>query len=154
MKKICIALFTLVVICTATSKAQGYKTAVGLQLDFGRGSTAVGPGIKYFFKDNSAIEGEVLFGTGITYLQAFYQYQREIPNAKGLEWYLGGGPSVGFGNGFTWVYLRPMVGLDYKINDVPLALSFDWRPSIYLGSSYGSRFYGGAFGLGFKYCIN
>ncbi len=154
MKKICISLFTLVVICTATTNAQGYKTAAGLQLDFGNGSTLVGPAIKYFFKENNALEGEILFGSGVTYLNAFYQYQKEIPNAKGLEWYLGGGPSFAFFSGATRVFLRPMVGLDYKLGDVPLALSFDWRPSIYLGSTYGSRFAGGRFGLGFKYVIN
>lgn len=155
MKKIFLLAFVATVLCTTNVSAQDYKTAAGLQIDLGNGYTLVGPSIKHFFKENSALEGDVLFGNGITYIQAFYQYQRDIPNAKGLQWYLGGGPSVGLYSGGSNFFLRPMVGLDYKINDVPLALSFDWRPWIYLGSNgYGSRFTAGAFGLAFKYCIN
>lgn len=152
MKKTSLVIVVAVLFCATSVSAQGYKTAAGLQIDFGDGSTLVGPAIKHFFSNNNAVEGEVLFGNHITFLQAFYQYQKEIPNAKGLEWYLGGGPSLGLYSGGSSFYLRPMVGLDYKINDVPLALSFDWRPFIYLGSnSFGSRFTGARFGLGFKY---
>ncbi len=154
MKKVLLLTFAMVSICTMQSQAQNYKTNAGLIIDFGDGSSLVGPGIKYFFKENNAVEGEVLFGSGVTYLQAFYQYHKDFPNAKNLQWYLGGGPSLGLGGGTSAFFLRPMAGLDYKVNEVPLALSFDWRPSIYLGNAGGSRFTGARFGLGFKYVIN
>lgn len=155
MKKTCTLVFTFVVLFTTFSHAQDYKTAAGVQLDFGDGSTLVGPSVKYFFKDNHAVEGEVLFGTGITFLQAFYQYHKSIDNAKGLQWYVGAGPSLGLTSGTSSFYIRPMAGLDYKLNDIPLALSFDWRPFLYLGSnSFGSRFTAARFGIGIKYVIN
>lgn len=155
MKKILVVAFALTLFCTTATQAQTYKTALGLGIDFGDGATLVGPTIKHFFKENHAVEGDVLFGGRSTFIQAFYQYHQDFPNAKNLQWYLGGGPSLQLYSGGSSFYLRPMAGLDYKINDVPLALSFDWRPLIYLGNnSFGSRFTAARFGLGFKYVLN
>lgn len=142
------------IFCTVTSFAQSYKTSAGLQIDFGDGSTLVGPNIKHFFDANSAIKGEVLFGNSITFLQAFYNYQKSIPGSKGLDWYIGGGPSLGLYSGGSSFYLRPMVGLDYKFGGIPFAMSFDWRPFIYLGNAGGSRFTAARFGINFNYVIN
>lgn len=154
MKKI-FSLLIIVILFTTAATAQDYKTAVGLQIDFGDGSTLAGPAIKHFFNDKSAIEGEVLFGNHITYLQAFYHYQQGLPNAKNLSWYIGGGPSLGLYSGGSDFLLRPMVGLDYKVNGAPLALSFDWRPALNLGNNYGgSRFTAARFGIGIKYVLN
>lgn len=155
MKKVILLSFALVVIYSMHATAQTYKTAVGLGIDFGDGSTLVGPAIKYFFKEQHAVEGEILFGNHITFLQAFYQYHQNFPNAKNLQWYIGGGPSLGLYSGGSSFYLRPMAGLDYKVADIPLAVSFDWRPFIYLGNTYGdSRFTAARFSLGFKYVLN
>jgi hypothetical protein len=136
-----------------TSHAQDYKTAVGLHLDVGNGGTFVGPHIKHFFDEKGAVEGSVVFGNGATILQAFYQYHGDISGADGLKWYLGGGPSVAFGNGSTEFLLRPMTGLDFKIKDVPIALAFDWRPWISLASNVSNRFEAGRFGLSFRYVL-
>ena len=154
MKKVIAFSLTLVVFCLSNAIAQQYKMAAGLGLDVGDGPTLVGPTIKYFFKDNHAIEGEVLFGSPSVFIQAFYQYHQTIPGAKGLQWYAGGGPSLQLASGSSYFYLRPMVGLDYKLSETPLALSFDWRPFIYLGNTYGgSRFTAPRFGLGVKYIL-
>lgn len=152
MRKIVLLAFAVFVLNVMTSSAQSYKTAVGLGIDFGDGSTLAGPAIKHFFNDKDAIEGEILFGSHVTFLQAFYNYQKDFPNANNLQWYLGGGGSLALYSGATRFYLRPMAGLDYKITDVPLAISFDWRPVIDLGSNGG--FTGARFGLGFKYVLN
>lgn len=155
MKKIILLVFVMTILCTSYSTAQQYKTAAGLQIDFGDGSTLVGPAIKHFFSGNQAVEGEVLFGSHITFLQAFYQYHKGIPGAKNLDWYFGGGPSLALYSGGSSFYLRPMTGLDYKLSEAPFALSFDWRPFIYLGNTYGgSRFTAARFGLGIKYVLN
>lgn len=56
------------------------------------------------------------------------------------------------GDGFgIKVALRPAAGLDYKINNVPLAFPFDWRPFIGLGEYLGNEV--GAFGIGIRYVI-
>ncbi|MBC6109098.1 hypothetical protein ACFOG5_12735 [Pedobacter fastidiosus] len=143
----CVALFAMT---TTSVKAQNYKTGLGLGIDFGDGATLVGPSIRHHFSRNAALQGEVLFGGNSTILQAFLQYNAPISGAKGLDWYLGGGPSVQLYDGGSSFYLVPMVGLDYKFSGAPLALALDWRPRLYIGSN-DSDFNAGRFGLGFRY---
>ena len=152
MKKILFIGAIISSLAVGSANAQSYKTGVGLGIDFGTGSTLVGPQIKHFFSPNSAIDAQLLFGNGATFVQAFYQYHGAFSEGRGLSWYLGGGPSVGFGHGNSAFYLRPMAGLDFKIPDAPIAVSFDWRPSLYLGNG-GSDFEPARFGIGFNYTL-
>lgn len=136
---------------TAITFAQSnYTTALGLGIDFGDGQTLVGPSVKHFFAENHAGMGEVAFGDNVTFLTLMYQYHKEFPNADGFQWFAGGGPSIAFFDGDSDVLLRPVVGLDYKIANVPLAFSFDWRPWIYFGDT-NDDFEAARFGLAFRY---
>lgn len=134
----------------SANTSTGYSTALGLTIDAGNGATLVGPSIKHFFDANNAGQAELTFGGDATYLAAFYQYHAPIDGAPGLKWYLGGGPQLGFSHGNTAFYLRPMAGLDYKIAPAPISLTFDWRPSWYIGD-YGNNFEAGRFGIGFRF---
>lgn len=153
MKKL---LFTLIAAVAITSmnvneaKAQNYKTGLGLAIDFGNGSTFVGPSIKHFFNANSAIEGDIIFGGNSTIIQGFYQYHGQISGAQGLAWYVGGGPGVQLYDGGSTFLLRPMVGLDFKIPSAPIGFAFDWRPAMQFYDG-GSDFEPARFGLGIKY---
>lgn len=137
---------------TATvSNAQStYKTGVGLGIDFGNGSTLVGPSVKHFFTPNNVGQFDVLFGNNYTVIEGFYQYHKDIANAAGLQWYAGAGIGVGLFDGGSDFLVRPLVGLDYKITNVPLSFSFDWRPTLFIGNG-DSDFEAGRFGLGFRY---
>lgn len=130
-------------------QAQVYTGAVGLGLDFGEGLTLVGPSGKYFFGENHAGQAELLFDDGVTAITLMYQYHNEFAGASGLQWYLGVGPTIFLLNGGNSdVGLRPAIGLDYKINNVPLGFTADWRP--YIGfDSGGSE--AGLFGIGVRY---
>ena len=129
-----------------------YKTALGLTVDFGDGATFVGPSVKHFFQPNHAGQFEVLFGDNVTLIEAFYQYHKPIENAAGLKWYAGIGPGVQLYDGGSNFLLRPLGGLDYKINNVPLDFHFDWRPTLvfYDGDS---DFEAARFSLGFRYAF-
>ncbi|MGN6639764.1 MAG: hypothetical protein ACTHJ8_12700 [Mucilaginibacter sp.] len=151
MKKLFLLFFVVMVYYANTANAQSYKTSAGLSVEVGDGSTLVGPAIKHFFDEHNAAQGEVLFGGGATYISAFYHYNGAVTNAKGLDYYLGAGPALGFGNGSTNFFLRPTAGLDYKIDTTPLDLSFDWRPTFYVGSN--SSFTAARFGLGLRFCF-
>lgn len=134
---------------STSTKAQ--YTGAGLLLDVGDGGTAVGPHIKHFFTNSNALEGSVLFGTGVTTIQAMYGYHADINGAEGLKWYVGAGPAISFGKGGGSLFsLAPMVGLDYKIGQAPLALSADWRPRFYIGDG-GSAFSAARFALGLRF---
>jgi hypothetical protein len=132
------------------AKAQDYRTAGGLAIDFGDGSTLVGPHIKHFFNANGAIEGDVLFANHSTVIQALYLYHGDIRGAKGLRWDLGVGPGVNLYKGGSTFLIRPNAGLDYKISGAPLGVSLDWRPlwGFYDG---GNDFNAARFQIGFRY---
>ncbi len=156
MKKVNFKPLFALIICSAivlfsNSVQAQYKTAAGLHIDAGDGTTLVGPHIKTFFSPNSAGEAGVLFGGGLTAIQAQYQYHQGISGAEGLQWYLGAGPSFLFSDGSdTEVSLVTALGLDYKIANAPLDLSFDWRPRLvfYDGDS---EFLPGRFGIGLRF---
>ena len=133
------------------AKAQSYKTGLGIMVDVGDGGTFVGPHAKHFFTSNHAGEFDVLFGSGATAIQALYQYNSPFTGADGLNWYIGAGPGIVFGNngGGSSFYLTPTLGLDYKISGAPLSVSGDWRPKFHLSDGGGSSV--GRFGLGFKF---
>lgn len=151
----CVVLMTI----TINAYAQNYKTALGLGVDFGNGSTQVGPSLRTHFNRNTALQAEVLFGGNTTVLQAFLQYNAPIRGARGLDWYIGGGAKAQiydrkryfFNDNYTAFYLVPIVGLDYKISGAPLALAFDWRPNIYVGDNPFLSSQAGRFGLAFRF---
>ncbi|WP_207420298.1 hypothetical protein [Desertivirga brevis] len=152
MKKL-LLLFSLTALLSVTgAKAQDYKTAVGLSIDFGTGATLVGPSIKHFFNPADAVNAEIIFGGNSTLIQGFYQHHWPLKDAQGLKFYLGGGPGVNLYEGGSTFILRPMAGLEYKIKDAPIALNFDWRPGLFLYDG-GSEFEAGRFGIGIKYTL-
>ncbi len=153
MKKLCLAIAAIAIMGSNHLLAQtDYNIAAGLGIDFFSGVTLVGPSGKFFLADEHAIQGEFMFETGVTAITAIYEYHGPISGADGLKWFTGLGPSVWIlSNGIgTRVALRPTAGLDYKIKDVALAFSFDWRPFLGLGN-LGNEV--GAFGIGIRYVI-
>ncbi|HMB63189.1 MAG TPA: hypothetical protein VKN36_08965 [Eudoraea sp.] len=152
MKRLLLLVLAITVFGIVNSNAQtSYTAAVGLGLDFGDGATLVGPSGKYFFTEEHVGQGEVLFGNGVTFIQIMYEYHGEFSEADGLRWYVGAGPSFGFASGDSAIGLRPLVGLDFKIANAPLAFSFDWRPAIFFED--GSSFEAARFGLGIRYAF-
>ncbi|GAA4923072.1 hypothetical protein [Mucilaginibacter defluvii] len=154
MKKIFLLAVIAIALSATQSFAQSYKTGAGLGIDFGDGSTLVGPTFKHFFNGNDAIQADLLFGADAVWLGGYYQYHQPLKGTP-LKWYLGIGPQLAFAddNGFndnsTFIYLRPMVGLDFKVPSAPLSFNLDWRPAWRLNND--SEFEPARFGLGFRY---
>lgn len=154
MKNLLKSLFAIVFLAIGATqaKAQIYKTSLGLSVDFGDGSTMVGPAVKHFFDKNNAGQAEVVFGDHFTKLQLMYTYNQGISGARGLDWYVGVGPALGFAKGGdTQFAIVPMAGLEYKINGAPIAFSFDWRPNFWLSNGGDSNV--GRFGFGLKFTL-
>ncbi|HKG08166.1 MAG TPA: hypothetical protein VKB19_17000 [Pedobacter sp.] len=155
MKKL---IFTLIgcaglFLCSSnTAKAQNYKTALGMRIEAGDGSTGVGFNAKHFFSSNGAIDGNLVFYDGnVVGLGAEFQYNDRITGAKGLDWYVGIGPNFLFAKEVTFVQLRPVAGLDYKIPSAPIDFAFDWRPAFTL--NHGTEFTAARFGISLRYAF-
>jgi len=149
-----------------------YKSALGVKFLWGIALTG-----KHFFKDQHAIEAIVKYrgyarvGSDIN-LALLYEYHKNIPGVEGLRWYAGGGIYLGyfsFKDELDYYYeiaadqagintnnfymgIVGALGLEYKIQNTPIAVSADWQPAIGIIKSYGSNgFSGENGGFGVKY---
>ena len=158
MKKIVVVLSAALLLSISYASAQRsitgdytYNNAIGLKF-YPTGIT-----FKHFFNEDRA--GELIgyfysYGTRITGL---YEINFGIYDHDGLMWYVGPGAHLGFLNnthgGGTSLGVDGVIGLDYKINGMPINLSLDFQPSLELGNTYyGNRFSGWG-GLGIRYAF-
>lgn len=134
-----------------------YKTALGLKFIYGISVTG-----KHFIDNNGAIEAIVRYrgyGSGSEFnFSGLYEYHSAISGATGLRWYAGGGAYLGeasfdypldtsvFNYGLTGV-----LGLEYKFQNIPIAVSADWQPVFLINS--GGGFTGENGGIGVKYAF-
>lgn len=162
MKKITLLFCTLFVLAIANGlKAQDYQSAIGLRLGY-----PLSASYKFFVKDPGAIELYAGF-RGYTFYSWFniggmYQHHFPIESVDGLSWYVGGGVSALFysyktgfgpaGDNFG-LGINGALGLDYKFADIPLNLSVDWLPTVYV-TGYLSGFGGGYGALAARYVLN
>ncbi len=152
MKKT-ILLFAIIAFAAAGANAQTYQTAVGAKFYAGNGSIG-GINIRHSLKENSALEGSLLFFSGGLGLEGLYEYQGPISGAEGLQYFVGGGAMLGFGTGrgdnSTQFALRLTGGVDYKFADAPIDVSLGFDPFFYLAPATGSNL---ALGIGFRYVL-
>jgi len=136
-------LFTVLALFTisrssAQSMGSSYQTALGVK--FWPGAIS----IKHFVQDNAALEGLANFWDHGFRFTGLYEIHGDINGAPGLKWYVGPGAHVGWYNG-GWVHndyyyndggfslgIDGVLGLDYKINGAPIALSLDINPFLEL----------------------
>lgn len=138
MKKIVVLLGLLTLLTVYRTQAQSmgseYRTAIGAKFWPG------GLTVKHFIRDNRALEGIAYFwGHGFRFT-GLYEVHGDINAAPGLKWYVGPGLHVGAYNDHYWrgndyyedgsasFGLDGVLGLDYKINGAPIALSIDINP--------------------------
>jgi hypothetical protein len=141
-----LVLFSTAVLAQRKSNVTGYSSAIGAKFypaaftyKHGLGGNVKAEGLIYFWS-----------GARFTGLVEWYHYIQGLP---GLTWYIGPGAHIQFTNKNTYYFgLDGVIGLDWKINNVPLNLSLDWQPSYDFGSN--GEFKGGFGGLGLRYVIN
>jgi hypothetical protein len=128
-----------------------YHTAIGL-----RGGATSGLTIKHFMGSGSALEGIVgIWPNGIS-ITGLYEKHANA-GLEGLNWYYGGGGHVGFESGRyynkDYYYYRNhyrdggaaigidgIIGIEYKINPIPFAISLDLKPFFEVNTGGGNYF--------------
>ena len=119
---------------SAQSMGSDYQTAVGVK--FWPGALSV----KHFTSDNTALEGLLNFWDHGFRLTGLYEIHGNIEAAPGLKWYVGPGAHIGwynegwvhndhyYGSGSLSLGVDGVLGLDYKFNGAPIAISLDVQP--------------------------
>ena len=137
MKK-CFIVIMLFALISAAGYAQKTKT--------GNATYKSAIGIRYYpfgisFKSNTsdaknAIEINGFFKDGFI-LGALYERNFILNQPKNLRAYIGGGGHIGFlkksSGGGTLFGVDGVIGLDYKLMELPLAISLDWMPTLQFG---------------------
>lgn len=119
-------------------KAQ-YQTALGV-----RAALALGLTVKHHLDDVNALEGIVQTRWGGILITGLYEIHFPAFQTSGLRWYLGGGAHVGVwgnnsgspwfadngnGDGGSVIGVDGIIGLEYTLEDVPINLSIDYKPT-------------------------
>lgn len=122
-----------------------YNTAIGLRAGGTSGLT-----IKRFV-GNNAIEGIIGFAPNAFSITGLYEIHAAAFNEPGFKWYYGGGAHVAFtGNNYYWrdnsryyrntgvgLGIDGIIGLEYKINPIPIAISLDLKPFVEMNTNGG-----------------
>ena len=129
MKKWGIIFFILLSLAATSAKAQAYKSALGVR--FSSHDAVVNHSItfKHFFKERTAVEA--LFSFVKPYALGIL-IEKHYPLANNnLTWFWGAGAYVGFTDKKNFG-AQGALGLDFKIPEVPVNLSLDWKPELNL----------------------
>ncbi len=153
MKKLLFAIAFVLLGNVAVKAQTNYRAALGLGIDLYDEATFFGATGKYFFSDHHVGQADLGFEDNATMVTFLYSYHKEFVGARGLRWYAGVGPSIIFIKDFDNIFaLRPHLGIDFKVDGVPLVLNFDWRPSIVLSDVGDNQV--AAFGFGLQFAID
>jgi hypothetical protein len=147
------------VLMAFSGQSQPYHLAAGFRLGYPASLS-----LKYLPSSKRQIEGFLGFrgfGTNsLTMAGATYSKYAGIKSVKGLSWFAGGGaslyifswktPSVSVQETSASIGLLAHVGVDYAFRELPLNLSIDYMPVLFL-YGFGSGFAGG---LSARYIFN
>lgn len=127
-------------------QAQDYRTALGIRV----GGTS-GVSVKHFYSRSTAFEGLLgFFGNG-TSITGLVERHDQAFDTRGLKFYYGGGAHIAFYNGKDYYRngfwrdidyynqrevafgINGVLGLEYKIDELPIAVSLDLKPFVEIG---------------------
>lgn len=152
MKKTILLAFVLLLIGSTTAFSQQYRHAVGLKLGYDFALT-----YKMNLSEANSIDLGVNlhpWGTFGLNVYGYYNWQWAINQVPGLSWYVGPGAHIGFFSNAFYLSINGLIGLEYKFQNIPLALSIDWGPGVgfvMAKETFRVGFAGYYGGLGVKY---
>lgn len=158
MKNIILVLACIIAVMTSAT-SQDFNSAVGLRIGYPLSVT-----YKKFISESNAIEAYAgyrnFIGASYLSLNAAFQIHKDIEDVDRLQYYYGAGASVvswnvDFGSGTTSLGLQGYLGLSYTLDDMPLNVSVDWIPTLFINglAGYGRGFAGGYGTIAARYIL-
>ncbi len=139
-----------------TVYGQDYNTAIGV-----RGTFVSGLTVKHFIKEDTALEGILSFGRWGMNLTGLYERHARAFDTEGLNWYYGAGAHLGNWNNdypqlerrgeFVVIGIDGVIGLEYKIQEIPITFSADYKPQLNFTGYPGFWGYGGALSIRYTF---
>ena len=130
MRKLLLILFISSGLVAGNLHAQDYKLGLGIRFSNYSPTLSNSVSIKYFLKENAAVDALISFGGSRFGIGGLYEIHTPLNATAGLKWYYGGGAYVGFQDHSTYLGPTGVIGLDYKFQNIPLNLSLDWKPEL------------------------
>lgn len=123
-----------------------YSQELGVRLGEVTGGNVAIDGV-FSVSKFSRIHADVSFGHGVG-IDALWDFLYRPLGEEAFNWYLGAGPYMQINDPF-WLGAAFEAGLEYRFNSVPLALGFDWRPSLSIIET--TAFHFESFGFNIRY---
>ncbi len=95
----------------------------------------------------SRIHADISFGKGMG-LDAIWDFVYRPLGGEAFNWYAGVGPYMQIADPF-WFGAAGELGLEYRFATVPIAIGFDWRPSLSIIEI--TKFHVDVFGFNVRY---
>ncbi len=97
----------------------------------------------------SRIHADLAFGNGGVGMEAVWDFLHRPLGGEAFSWYLGVGASMRIDENDFLIGPNGEIGLEYEFKTVPISLSADWRPTLWVVEE--TKFNGGGFGINIRY---
>lgn len=95
----------------------------------------------------SRIHADVSFGNGVG-IDLLWDFLYRPIGGEAFNWYVGAGPYTQLADPF-YLGVAGEVGIEYRFNNVPLAIGADWRPMLSIITE--TNFYADVFGVNIRW---
>jgi hypothetical protein len=93
------------------------------------------------------IHTDVSFGNGVG-VDVLWDFLYRPIGGEAFNWYVGAGPYIQISDPF-WLGVAGEIGIEYRFNQVPIALGADWRPALSIVES--TEFHTDIFGINVRW---
>lgn len=145
-----------VILLCGSAAAQTYSQSIGI-----RGGTQQGITYKKFVSGNNALEGILGFRRNGFVFTGLYQIHAGAFDVPRLNWFYGAGGHIGFFGAddhhvwdrdpFMTLGVDGIIGLEYHIQEIPFAISIDFKPYFNFIGNFGPHFDSGAISIRYTF---
>lgn len=97
----------------------------------------------------SRIHADLAFGNGGVGIEGVWDFLFKPLGGEAFSWYLGVGASMRIDDDDFLIGPNGEIGLNYGFKTVPISLSADWRPTLWVVEE--TKFNAGGFGINVRY---